>query len=808
MIRRRWLVVLLGVLAATASADTLRATRSQPMLEVSHTVDIKISEGVATYTVRRMFSNPGKVADQVELDVNLPYGAAATGLRIKANDRWYDGVLMEREKAEALYREMTGFGEAQAKDPALLSWRWADTLSLQVFPVMPGTVSTVEYTLTAPTRYEGGRYHVSYPHTHAADDPNELQLATPVVQVHPAWGNARTEVLVDGKRVGRGVPVVLIEPPSPAWLDEVTVQPGASYVASEIRVPESALSERTYKTATLTISLQHTYQSDLQLQLVPPNGHPVDVHARTGGGDNDLRGTFTVELSEPTKGTGTWRLIASDHAALDVGTLDAWTLELGTGANKLRVGAEDTPKFIPDAPESASEGGVATISVAAPPITTMVARLGKAVASAKHAFARLEIDMAPQLVPTPKRAQIVFVVDTSYTQRTEGVAAQLDIIRAYLAHLPDAEVEIVTYRRKAERVFGRFVPVGELGDALAVAKFRGKLALGNGSALDEGAQVAAKALADRKGPRRVVLATDELVRTSLDQATALAAFTTLSPDTVVHVVVPSLDGDDDVVMTRRDNAPLAPLATRHHGIYVALEGLATTSLKQLTPAVLELVRPTRIENVTVPGFTLESDVLVEGRGVRLMHDMAKAPDTVRITGMIWSDPFVRDVRVSNPFSIQTAAFVFGADEHQALTPAEQMKLAMMGRAVSPVTSYIAAEPGVRPSTIGLEWGTIGTGGFGSVGHGMGGGGGATHPVMPDLASLVDTAACVAQVKPAGHWSVGFEVETTLDEIVDVTARATSPMARCLVEAVWSTRLDDRFHLTHNTFSFALSGPGV
>lgn len=222
--------------------------------------------------------------------------------------------------------------------------------------------------------------------------------------------------------------------------------------------------------------------------------------------------------------------------------------------------------------------------------------------------------------------------------------------------------------------------------------------------------------------------------------------------------------------------------------------------------VLELVRPTRIEKVSAPGFELESDVLVEGTGVRLMHDTERAPDRVRITGMIWSDPFVREVRVSQPFSVQTAAFVFGADEHQQLTDAEQYTLAMKGRAVSPVTSYVAWEPGVRPSTIGL--GDIDTYGglLGDGRFGFGPGGGGFGALPPDLASLVDTSACVAQVKPAGPWHVRLSVETTRDEIVDVATASSHPMAACLVEAVWKVRLDAGFFAPHETHDVELSGP--
>src|SRR5262249_6512678 len=158
---------------SSAHADVLHATRGQPLAEVTHTVDIRIEDGVATYRVRRVFANPGLVADEAGLAIDLPAGAAATGLRIRAHDTWFDGELMERDRAAALYPELTGLGAYKPKDPALLQWQWADKLYLQVFPVMPGGVSTVEYTLTVPTRYDAGRYWVSYPRVAAARSTGE-----------------------------------------------------------------------------------------------------------------------------------------------------------------------------------------------------------------------------------------------------------------------------------------------------------------------------------------------------------------------------------------------------------------------------------------------------------------------------------------------------------------------------------------------------------------------------------------------------------------------------------------------------------
>lgn len=813
MTRNVWVVA--GVIAAgvgviavepgVARADELRATREQPMVETAHTVDIRLADGIATYTVRRMFSNPGKVADQVELQIGLPYGAAATGLRIRAGERWHLGELMERDRAAALYKEMTGFGAFAPKDPALLAWLWADTLSLQVFPVMPGTVSTVEYTLTAPTRYQNGRYVISYPRVAAGS-----KLAMPVVTVRPAWGHHHLPIFIDGTRVTRDTPTALTPPVHQPWEDAVERSPSASYVASEIVVPVSSHTTKTFATATVQLELPHTYQSDVRVELVTPGGERVMLHDRTGSGANDIRGKHVLPLPAGTTGAGSWRLVVSDHAALDTGSLDRWSLTLGSGQQTTVIASTDTPLFVPDAPEDASEAGVATIAIAPPVIATWIARLGRVVASDTAAFARLEIDVAPQLVPMPTRAQVVFVIDTSYSMTERGVAAQLDVVRAYLAHVPDAEVEIVTYRRRAARVFGRFVPATAITAALTTARRRGAFTLGNGSALDDGARLAAASLSGRIGPRRVVLATDELLRSSLGQPETLAALAALAPATVVHVVVPKLDDDDRVQLHRRDDATLAPLATAHHGIYVDLAGLPAANRKALVPVVLELVRPTRIEKVAVHGFELETEVLHEGDGVRLMIDTtrATAPTTVTLTGTMWSDPVTTDIAVGTAFSTATAAFVFGADAHHALSEAEQMTVALMGRAVSPVTSYLATEPGVRPSTIGLEeFGTIGTGRFGTIGHGSGGGG--VGRSTPDFERLIDPAACIRRIKPAGAWQVRLAIETTLDEVVEVVPAAPSAMANCLAETVWQLRLDrTTFSLDHEAFTVVLSGPAA
>ncbi len=814
------ILALATITAPPAFADELRTALGQPLREVSHAVDITIDKGVATYRVRRVFANPGDVADEAGLAIDLPFGAAATGLRIRARDRWYDGELMEREQAAKLYQELTGRGAFAPKDPALLQWLWADKLYLQVFPVLPGQASTVEYTLTVPTRYQGGRLFLSYPrlaaHDQSADAPEvpaeSRRLAAPVVTVQPSWGDATTRIVVDGLRATPGAPLVLLPAIRPPWFDVVEGSSDASYVGSSLVVPATAASKKTFTEAKVTLGIDHTYRSDLRVDLITPKGARVVVHGGSGGGDNDLKGTFPVKLPAGTSGAGAWQLVVSDHAALDVGTVDTWSIELGTGAAAIKAVASDLPLFIPDAPESANDAGLAVIEVAPPRIDVIAARLGKVVASDQHAFGRLELDVAPELRPLPVQAKVVFVIDGSHSIGQGGIDAQLAIVRAYLSHVPDAAAEIVIYRRAATRLFGALVPAAEVAGRVEAARKAGKLAPGNGSALDAGARLAVKALdgvTAGKDALRVVMTTDELVRSSLDATQALAALAKLPRGAIAHVVVPELGDGDSIALTRDDAAPLAPLAAAHRGMMARLTGVPAKPHKNLGLRVLGLVRPIQLDYAKVAGIDAGDeitgdgeDALREGTGVRVMRALLKAPDSVTVTGKIWGDAFKRVVTVDAGFSRATAGWVFSEDEHGDLSEAEQMKVAMMGRAVSPVTSYLAIEPGVRPSTIGLPLEHMGSG----IGHGSGmgsGGGGMRPPLRPDLMALVATAAkaCVATHKPAAGWTVQLAVETTLDEVVDVAIDAGDklPVASCLVEAVWAVRLTDRFSLTRDRF---------
>ncbi len=796
-----WALGLACALVGTdARADTLSLTRSQPVREVSHSVDVRIVDGVARYTVRRTFANSGARADEATVEIDLPPGAAATGLRIRARDRWYRGELLEAGLAREKYRELTGLGAFEPKDPALLQWLWSDRLHLQVFPVLANGANTVEYTLTAPVRYRNGRYVLAYPR--GGETPEDsAPLATPVLRVFPGYGDATMPILVDGQRTVLDAPVVLSPPKAPIWYGEGEPSDNASYIHSRIAVA----GEHKVRSARVKLAIDHTYRGDLEVELVTPEGAAHRVFDGSGS-ENDIRGTYTVSLPEPTPQAGNWYLRVADTAGLDVGTLESWSLELDVGKAEKSVWttakkAGDVPMFIPDAPEHEGDGGLALIELDPPAIRNFAARVGRVVASDDNSFLRVEVDAAPQLRKLPRRASVVFVVDASYSMEESGIDRQLALARAYASHLPDAAFEVIAYRRHAQRVFGAFTPAAAFATSLEQHKAQGKLGARNGSAMEEGLELAAKALQGRAGPKRIVVLSDELLRSRFSPTMGVQAVKQAPRGTITHLVVP--DHNYEFEMKRDDKDVLASIPRAHRGVLYRVNFPSDVPQKVLAADILGLVRPVALENFKIRAAGLNSsawdvpDVLAEGQGVRVMTRASEVPRQAVISGMLWGTTIRRTVRATQAFSRATAAFVFSEDEHDDLSEAEMMTVAMFGRAVSPVTSYLATEPGVRPSTAGINYSLVGRGGGGGgAGYGGIGRGSGRNPRSYTLEELVSKGIqkCMSKHQPGPSWKLELKVESTLQEIVDVIPqrKPASAMDTCAVEAVWNTRLSWNF----------------
>nr|WP_245816211.1 S8 family serine peptidase [Lentzea albidocapillata] len=80
-------------------------------------------------------------------------------------------------------------------------------------------------------------------------------------------------------------------------------------------------------TASIKVSITHTYKGDLVVDLVAPDGTVVNLHNRSGGSTDNINETYTRNLSGEAA-NGTWTLRVRDAAYWDTGTLNNWTLDV------------------------------------------------------------------------------------------------------------------------------------------------------------------------------------------------------------------------------------------------------------------------------------------------------------------------------------------------------------------------------------------------------------------------------------------------------------------------------------------------
>lgn len=79
-------------------------------------------------------------------------------------------------------------------------------------------------------------------------------------------------------------------------------------------------------TLRVSVTILHTYQGDLKVDLVAPDGSLYNLHNRTGAGTDNIIKTVTVNASSEVA-NGVWRLRVNDNANGDTGRIDKWSLQ-------------------------------------------------------------------------------------------------------------------------------------------------------------------------------------------------------------------------------------------------------------------------------------------------------------------------------------------------------------------------------------------------------------------------------------------------------------------------------------------------
>jgi hypothetical protein len=420
-----------------------------------------------------------------------------------------------------------------------------------------------------------------------------------------------------------------------------------------------------------------------------------------------------------------------------------------------------------------------------------------------RALVHVDLEAKAQLGTIPRNARIVVAIDTSTSLDATEIAAAITATKAYLSHFVghDAEVEVIAFDRTVHPRHGRFVPVATALDDLAKLEPVQK----NGSHLDSALTHATRLFAGerRDRPRRLLVLTDAKVRESLTEPRlrALASAT----GAVVHVA--TVTGNSDT-LTRDDHHEWAEVARGTGGLFwdAGVVGEDASDI-DVRARFEEWARPVRIDRMNVSAGGLEELMgvqgsLDEGEALHALTVMPRGPRRVVLTGEVWSTPVTKVLVPDRREGDLWAGLAIGTPVRDELGSAEMMKLAKRGRVVSPVTSYLAIEPGVRPSTEGLEPDESGFG----VGSGAGGipriRVGAHASVRagrpPDLPGILRGEIRAALDACGGtDRKATVELQTTRFEIVEVDkvvlGGAASPtMSFCLQEATWAIELPGDF----------------
>jgi hypothetical protein len=414
-----------------------------------------------------------------------------------------------------------------------------------------------------------------------------------------------------------------------------------------------------------------------------------------------------------------------------------------------------------------------------------------------------EMQASARLSQIPTNARIVVLLDTSRSLPEEHVKASIAAARAYLHHFSAralrARAEVVTFARTPARRFDAMVDADRvLADLETFEPTRE-----NGSHVDRALEQASAILADapRGSHRRIVLFTDTLTRSSLQPA-RLRALATRS-GAILHVVSTSATSQP---VLERDDAHAWASVTRATGgvVWTAAASEDASARAEMHATFEELARPVRIDGLTVHVAGLPADrapsqiTLDEGEGFGDLLIAGQNARYLAVEGELWSRPIREVVTPSGAHAKLWAGLVFGTDLLDELSEPEMMRLAMHGRVVSPVTSYLAIEPGVRPSTEGLDW----NGGTGS-GFGVGFGRRGARVRNGRLPSTFDPERWLqARLRDAldrcgaAQAKATTQLETTRAEIADVTSlsveRADAVTHDCVREEIWGFELPSEF----------------
>jgi len=161
-IRGALFAVLASISASRAGASGLLVPddpKLPPLRITDHLVDISIHERVAITSITQTFHNDHRHRVEATYIFPLPEGADLTNFEMSFNGKMVQGEIVEADKARHIYESIV----RQMKDPGLIEFIGSRLLKMRIFPIEPGSDTTIEMRYQHVTRPLSGMNGYHYP---------------------------------------------------------------------------------------------------------------------------------------------------------------------------------------------------------------------------------------------------------------------------------------------------------------------------------------------------------------------------------------------------------------------------------------------------------------------------------------------------------------------------------------------------------------------------------------------------------------------------------------------------------------------
>jgi len=150
-----WLGQFAGAAGLLAPTD-----QSLPPLRITdHLVEASVRNHLALTTVRQTFHNDTNQRLEATYVFPLPENADLTGFQMSFNGKMVEGEVLPADQARQVYERIV----RQSKDPGLIEFIGRRLLQMRVFPIEPGSDTTIEVKYQQVCKPVSGMHAYHYP---------------------------------------------------------------------------------------------------------------------------------------------------------------------------------------------------------------------------------------------------------------------------------------------------------------------------------------------------------------------------------------------------------------------------------------------------------------------------------------------------------------------------------------------------------------------------------------------------------------------------------------------------------------------